>query len=165
MNDAAISVFNTKYTYNLLRPISYIRNVMGHTTWNTVVTTPSQFQDYYWSQGEAWERLALVRMLQSRSIHIPFLFLTALGKQTDRIEGLSLGADDYLVKPFDLQELVLRIENITRRNGTTTIVDKDIFDSHGIRVDLVAHLVTRDGIQVDLSPKEYELLECLIRNR
>jgi two-component system, OmpR family, response regulator len=109
--------------------------------------------------------LALVRMLQSRSIHIPFLFLTALGKQTDRIEGLSLGADDYLVKPFDLQELVLRVENITRRNGTTTIVDKDVFDSHGIRVDLVAHLITRDGIQVDLSPKEYELLECLIRNR
>ena len=109
--------------------------------------------------------LALVRMLQSRSIHIPFLFLTALGKQTDRIEGLSLGADDYLVKPFDLQELVLRIENITRRNGTTISVDTDVFESHGIRVDLVAHLITRDGIRIDLSPKEYELLECLIRNR
>ena len=109
--------------------------------------------------------LALVRMLQSRSIHIPFLFLTALGKQTDRIEGLSLGADDYLVKPFDLQELILRIENITRRNCPTTIVDKDIFESQSIRVDLVAHLITRDGIQVDLSPKEYELLQCLIHNR
>lgn len=109
--------------------------------------------------------LALVRMLQSRSIHIPFLFLTALGKQTDRIEWLSLGADDYLVKPFDLQELVLRIENITRRNGTTIIVDKNIFESDTIRVDLSSHLITRDGFSVDLSPKEYELLECLIRNR
>ncbi len=110
--------------------------------------------------------LALVRMLQSRSIHIPFLFLTALGKQTDRIEGLSLWADDYLVKPFDLQELVLRIENITRRNGTaTTISNRDIFESDTIRVDLTSHLITRDGLTVDLSPKEYELLECLIRNR
>jgi DNA-binding response OmpR family regulator len=60
--------------------------------------------------------LALIRMLQSRHIHIPFLFLTALGKQIDRIEWLSLGADDYLVKPFDLQELffgykILLVEN------------------------------------------------------
>ena len=69
------------------------------------------------------------------------------------------------MKPFDLQELVLRIENITRRNSTTIIVDKNIFESDTIRVDLSSHLITRDGFSVDLSPKEYELLECLIRNR
>ncbi len=104
-------------------------------------------------------------MLQSRGIHIPFLFLTALGKQIDRIEWLSLGADDYLVKPFDLQELVLRMENILRRRGSTQTIDKNIFEFSGIIVDLTTHLTTRDSKHIELAPKEYELLEILIKNR
>jgi DNA-binding response OmpR family regulator len=59
--------------------------------------------------------LRLMRMLMDRGMTVPFLFLTARDKQIDRIEGLALGADDYLVKPFDLEELRLRIENIMRR--------------------------------------------------
>jgi DNA-binding response OmpR family regulator len=59
--------------------------------------------------------LTLMRMLMDRGITVPFLFLTAQDKQIDRIEGLALGADDYLVKPFDLEELRLRIDNIMRR--------------------------------------------------
>ncbi len=110
--------------------------------------------------------LGLVRLLQSRSIAIPFIFLTALGKQTDRIEWLSLGADDYLVKPFDLQELVLRIENITRRNGgILTQKDKNTYESHDIVFDTISHRVTRHGQIIDLSPKEYELLDILFKNR
>ncbi len=61
--------------------------------------------------------LTLMRMLIDRDITVPFLFLTAQDKQIDRIEGLALGADDYLVKPFDLEELRLRIDNIMRRRG------------------------------------------------
>ncbi len=109
--------------------------------------------------------LALIRMLQARSIHIPFLFLTALSKQTDKIEWLSLGADDYLVKPFDLQELVLRIENIARRNGTSqTISTKNILiDS--LDIDIESKSVKKDGKRIELSPKEYSLLEILLENR
>lgn len=109
--------------------------------------------------------LALIRMLQSRHIRIPFLFLTALGKQVDRIEWLSLGADDYLVKPCDLQELFLRIQNIARRKWTEPISSKNIFEFSGIRVDQTSHLVTRNERIIELSPKEYELLEILIKNR
>ncbi len=108
---------------------------------------------------------SLVRMLQARSIHIPFIFLTALGKQIDRIEWLSLGADDYLVKPFDLEELALRIEAITRRNGTIIQKNQNLHESHDIVFDMGAHRVTRRGQWVDLSPKEYELLEILFKNR
>lgn len=109
--------------------------------------------------------LALIRMLQSRHIHIPFLFLTALGKQIDRIEWLSLGADDYLVKPFDLQELFLRIQNIARRKWTEPIFSKNTFEFSGIRVDQTSRLVTRNEMVIELSPKEYELLEILIKNK
>ncbi len=108
---------------------------------------------------------SLIRMLQARNITIPFLFLTALGKQIDKIEGLSLGADDYLVKPFDLEELVLRIENIMKRNSGTHQVKKSHFSYENIMVDLEAHKVLLGERRIDLSPKEYDLLEILIRNQ
>jgi DNA-binding response OmpR family regulator len=114
--------------------------------------------------------LALVRLLKAKSIVIPFLFLTALGKQADKIEWLSLGADDYLVKPFDLQELVLRIENITRRNkmsphSANQSNVNNIFESDWVILDATTHIVTYNWINRDLAPKEYELLEILFRNR
>ena len=108
---------------------------------------------------------SLIRMLQARSIAIPFLFLTALGKQIDKIEGLSLGADDYLMKPFDLEELVLRIENILRRNKSEKPLLKSLFTYETISVDLEAHKVLDGERRIDLSPKEYDLLEILIRNQ
>jgi len=108
--------------------------------------------------------LSLMRMLQSRQIEIPFLFLTALGKQIDRIEWLSLGADDYLVKPFDLEELRLRIENIMRRHGNV-ISQSSMYQIWDIRIDTKAKQVRRDTLLVELSPKEYALLELLLENR
>ena len=112
--------------------------------------------------------LSLIRMLSARSIRIPFLFLTALSKQVDKIEGLSLGADDYLVKPFDLDELVLRIENISRRNTNTHFPASS--DAHSItfgniEIDFSAELVKQHGNRIDLSPKEYHLLRILMKNK
>ena len=106
-------------------------------------------------------------MLSARSIRIPFLFLTALSKQVDKIEGLSLGADDYLVKPFDLDELVLRIENISRRNtgNTPTTAHSDSVTFENIEIDFSAELVKKSGNRVDLSPKEYHLLKILVKNQ
>ena len=106
-------------------------------------------------------------MLSARSIRIPFLFLTALSKQVDKIEGLSLGADDYLVKPFDLDELVLRIENISRRNtgNTPTTSHSDSVTLENIEIDFSAELVKKSGNRIDLSPKEYHLLKILVKNQ
>lgn len=109
--------------------------------------------------------LSLVRMMQARSITIPFLFLTALGKQVDKIEWLSLGADDYLVKPFDLEELLLRIENILRRKGERRESSSKNAALSGIIIDTNAKRVTRSHIPVELSPKEYALFETLFKNR
>lgn len=113
--------------------------------------------------------LSLIRMLLSRGKRIPFLFLTALSKQVDKIEWLSLWADDYLVKPVDLTELALRIENIMKRysSGTNqgTNTSSDTFTSWDIAVDLRAKSVKKWWNQVELSPKEYELLAVLIKNR
>ena len=87
--------------------------------------------------------LSLIRMLKSRSITIPFLFLTALSKQVDKIEGLSLGADDYLVKPFDLEELSLRIDNILRRKEEYSSSDIMPNTSYDITLDEDALLVKK----------------------
>jgi two-component system OmpR family response regulator len=108
--------------------------------------------------------LSLVRLMQSRQIDIPFLFLTALGKQIDRIEGLSLWADDYLVKPFDLEELRLRIDNIMRRrSGASTQLSVSRIGD--IIVDTDAKQVLRGDRHIELSPKEYAILELLLENR
>lgn len=108
--------------------------------------------------------LSLIRMLQARLIQIPFLFLTALSKQTDKIEWLSLWADDYLVKPFDLEELTLRIENIMRRNGKILAPSSTIILG-SLEIDMEAQLVKKSWHRVDLSPKEYQLLHIFLKNR
>jgi DNA-binding response OmpR family regulator len=107
--------------------------------------------------------LTLMRMLIDRRMIIPFLFLTARDKQIDRIEGLALGADDYLVKPFDLEELRLRIENIMRRRWV--LLSPTITDIGDISIDIRAKRVTRLGYLVDLSPKEYAILALLLAHR
>lgn len=107
--------------------------------------------------------LTLMRMLIDRDMKIPFIFLTAQNKQIDKIEWLMLGADDYLVKPFDLEELRLRIENIMRRRlSVSVLTEYEIWD---ISIDLSGKRVTRHGQQIDLSPKEYAILALLVENR
>jgi DNA-binding response OmpR family regulator len=107
--------------------------------------------------------LRLMRMLMDRGITVPFLFLTAQDKQIDRIEGLALGADDYLVKPFDLEELRLRIENIMRRRWVSTT--SSILMIWDIEIDLSAQRVMRLGVTIELSPKEYAILALLVEHQ
>ena len=104
----------------------------------------------------------VLRTLRSRGCAVPVIFLTALDSVQDRIDGLDLGADDYLVKPFDMAELLARIRAATRKYGgqkTTVLTAGDL------SLDTVTHGVTRAGKTINLSAKEYAILEYLLRNK
>jgi two-component system phosphate regulon response regulator PhoB len=98
----------------------------------------------------------------SKSPHIPVLMLTARGEEADRIRGLSTGADDYVVKPFSVPELLARVQALLRRSAPERISDKLI--SGGVTLDRQAHRVTRGQRQVTLGPTEYKLLEVLLES-
>lgn len=104
----------------------------------------------------------VLRTLRSRGCAVPVIFLTALDSVQDRIDGLDLGADDYLVKPFDMAELLARIRAATRKYGgqkTTVLTAGDL------SLDTVTHGVTRAGQTINLSAKEYAILEYLMRHK
>ena len=91
----------------------------------------------------------------------PVIFVTAKEGINDRLKGLSLGADDYIVKPFEIQELLLRVRAVLRR----TKKDDSELTFDGVTVDFSAKKVFRGGEEVYLTPKEYSLLETLVLNR
>ena len=103
------------------------------------------------------------RALRAEGIEVPVLMLTARGSVEDRVGGLNAGADDYLVKPFAMAELLARVNALLRRRdrafdvGTQLSVD-------GLTMDLLRRVVRRDGRVIELTPKEFALLEYLMRN-
>lgn len=90
----------------------------------------------------------------------PVIFLTAKGALADRVRGLRLGADDYIVKPFEPMELIARVEAVLRRSGRLGTVR--VF---GLEVDPAGRIVKRDGQQIALTPREFDLFLLLVRNR
>jgi two-component system phosphate regulon response regulator PhoB len=96
---------------------------------------------------------------------IPVLMLTARRDEPDRVQGLSLGADDYLVKPFSPQELVLRVRNILRRTRTKAAERRNVTHVGAVEIDKDAHSVKLDGQHVDLTATEYKLLITLADRR
>ncbi|MBR5743457.1 MAG: response regulator transcription factor [Clostridia bacterium] len=96
---------------------------------------------------------------------VPVVMLSARGEEYDRIHGFELGIDDYVVKPFSPRELVMRLEAVCRRGKAAGGASHDVFTDGGLSVDFTARLVTIDGEKRDLSPKEYDLLFYLVRNR
>ena len=97
--------------------------------------------------------------------HIAVLMLTARKEEQDRIRGLSLGADDYLTKPFSPQELVLRVGAILRRTSGATDAPTDLLQIGPIRIDRAAHRVAIENDEVELTPTEYKLLITLAERR
>lgn len=97
--------------------------------------------------------------LRERQIHTPIIMLTARGSLEDKVTGLDLGADDYMIKPFGTDELFSRIRTVLRRKKTT---ESDIYKIGDLIVDKRKHEVTRSGKIVSLTPKEYKLLDFLI---
>jgi len=93
---------------------------------------------------------------------VPVMILTAKGEEVDRIVGLELGADDYIVKPFSPRELVLRVKAVLRRGQQKKEKIKDILSAGDIVVDIPRHKVTAHKKEIELSPMEFKLLSVLI---
>ena len=94
--------------------------------------------------------------------HIPVLMLTARGEEADRVRGLTTGADDYVVKPFSVPELMARVTGLLRRASPERVSDS--LTVGDITLDRSSHRVTRDGREIKLGPTEYRLLEVLLEN-
>jgi len=108
--------------------------------------------------------LAIARRLRADRNAVPILMLTARDALHDRLTGFDAGADDYLPKPFAFEELRARLRAITRRAGTRTPTEDDRLTVGDLVLDLRAHEATRAGRTLDLSPKEFALLEYLMRH-
>ena len=110
---------------------------------------------------DGWQVLASLRR---RGLEMPVLFLTARDQVDDRVKGLELGADDYLVKPFSFAELLARVRSILRR-GRSGGLDSNVLRAADLELDLLRRRVTRGGKRIDLTAKEFGLLELLMRRQ
>lgn len=95
---------------------------------------------------------------------IPVIMLSARGEEYDRIHGFEAGVDDYVVKPFSPKELMMRVKVVTNRSRIPED-EADIFTYEGLEVNFTARTVSIDGKRIEMSPKEYELLFYLVRNK
>ncbi len=110
---------------------------------------------------DGWAILETARRADSST---PVLFLTARDDVEDRVRGLELGAEDYLVKPFAFSELLARVRVILRRNdGSQNVREPSRFEVADLALDLLKHRASRGGDRLDLTPKEFALLTLLIR--
>ncbi len=106
--------------------------------------------------------LSLLKALRAARNQTPVLFLTSIGDVDDRVEGLTEGADDYLVKPFHFSELLARLQSVLKRR--TDKVEATELRIEDLSMDLLKRTVKRQGQTIDLKPKEFALLELLMRN-
>jgi len=105
----------------------------------------------------------VTKKIRSLGIEVPILFLTARDETQDKITGLTIGGDDYVTKPFSLDEIMARISAILRRSGKEATGESDIRVGE-LHINEDAHEVSVNGVAVDLSPTEYQLLRYLATN-
>lgn len=112
--------------------------------------------------------LEVLKELREQKNMTPIMMLTAKGEESDRVTGFETGADDYIVKPFSPREVILRVKAILRRSttilGTSATTSKDLVVFPQLTIDHDAHRVTAEGQEVNLTPKEYELLYFLAKS-
>jgi two-component system OmpR family response regulator len=106
--------------------------------------------------------LSVVERLRAEGQQVPILFLSALGEVDDRVKGLKAGGDDYLVKPYAFTELLARIEALVRRRNPADV--ETSFKVGDLEVDLLTRRVTRAGTEIQVQPREFRLLEYLMRH-
>jgi two-component system response regulator RegX3 len=108
-----------------------------------------------------WEVCRAIRKLSQ----LPILMVTARAEEFDRVLGLELGADDYVTKPFSTREIIARVRAILRRTTGSAAGLEEVLTSDGLSMDTARHELHVDGAPVTLSPKEWDLLEILLRNK
>ena len=108
---------------------------------------------------DGWQ---VLREIRQKGKHMPVLFLTARDQVEDRVKGLEFGADDYLVKPFAFSELLARVRALLRRGRTS---EPELLRVADLELDLLRRRVTRAGKRIDLTAKEFALLELMLRRR
>lgn len=108
--------------------------------------------------------LDIIQNLRKNKIGISILVLSAKISTDDRVKGLQTGSDDYLVKPFEFSELLARVQALIRRSSKVIVLEPTSFQVHDLYIDLIKRKVWRGTHIIDLRPKEYELLEYLMRN-
>jgi two-component system, OmpR family, response regulator len=106
--------------------------------------------------------LEVVQRLRTTGVTTPALIISALGEVDDRVRGLRAGGDDYLVKPFALAEMLARVDALARRSGT--VVKETVLRVADLEMDLLARRVKRGGTDLELLPREFQLLEYFMRN-
>ena len=106
--------------------------------------------------------IAVIRRLREQGVTTPALIISALGEVDDRVRGLRAGGDDYLVKPFAFTELVARVDALARRSAT--VVRETVLRTGDLTLDLVSRRASRGGRDLDLLPREFQVLEYLVRN-
>ena len=104
--------------------------------------------------------LSVLRALRERSNAVPVLILTARGQVSEKVEGLDLGADDYLAKPFAIEELAARLRALIRRQTGETLVR---YRTQDLTLDVATRIAQRGNRRIDLTGREFALLECLMR--
>jgi two-component system OmpR family response regulator len=107
---------------------------------------------------------AVTRRLRQAGTHIPVVFLTARDDTSDKITGLTVGGDDYVTKPFSLEEVVARIRAVLRRTHSAEEEESAVIEVGDLELDDDTHEVRRGGILIDLSPTEFKLLRYLMLN-
>lgn len=105
--------------------------------------------------------MEVCKKIRADNVQIPILMLTAYSAVEDKVNAFEVGADDYLVKPFHLEELLARINALLRRRGTMSEQTEQIYTIDDLTIDTAAKRVTRAGREIVLTPKEYKLIELL----
>jgi len=108
--------------------------------------------------------LEVLRRIRRTDEDTPIILLTARDAVHDKVSGLDIGANDYVTKPFQIEELLARIR-VHLRKPIEKKVKKDVLSVGDLIVDIGAHEVSRDGNNIDLTPREYDLLVCLLKNK
>ena len=142
-----------------------------------VETASDGEQGFEWAAGGGFDLIVLdvmmprkngfdvCRDLRQLGVDVPILMLTARGQTVDKVLGLKIGADDYLTKPFEMPELLARVEALLRRQAIASPTEAPAFAFGDVQVDFRRTEVRREGQVVQLSAKEFQLLRYLIENR
>ena len=140
------------YTVEWARSCADARDALAETTFDVILL------DLGLPDGDG---IDLLKQWRASGFNEPVLILSARDSVADRIKGLDVGADDYLPKPFSFEELLARVRSLVRRQSA---VKNTVLEHRGIRVDLLSHTVQMDGEAIDLTSREYALLEIFMQN-